>query len=118
MVFPNLVDTELADIYHLPTFRRIHSSINASLVPLDAMTKPRPAEPGATRSGLIMSLHLDSMKDGLALVMGFEDGRLELWTCPTENLDKNWDGRVSGERLWIKRWAGTGHNEAGQSDHT
>lgn len=106
LAVPNLVNSELADIYHLPSSKRLHSSLNVSDVP----------EIRGTRSGLIMSLHLSFRETRLVLVMGFEDGRVELWTCPTG--DKawrgTWDGRLSEDRRWTRLWEGKGHNEAGQ----
>ena len=114
LAVPNLVDSELADIYHVPSMRRVYSSLNA---PRQA-SAPRTLapDPKGSRSGLIMSLHLRFLESRLALVMGFEDGRVELWMCSTNDGDwlGTWDGRLSEGQKWERLWEGKGHNEAGQ----
>ena len=63
-----------------------------------------------------MSLHLACLPTRLVLVMGFEDGRVEVWDCSTQDTDwrRAWDGRVTeGPRVWERVWEGKGHNEAG-----
>ncbi len=106
LAVPNLVNSELADIHHLPSMKRLHSSINGSFT----------QEIKSKRSGLIMSLHVAFLDGRLAIVMGFEDGRVEMWTCSTaeEGWSKAWDGRMSEKRRWKRVWEGKGHNEAGQ----
>ncbi|CAD6563594.1 MAG: ASTRA complex subunit [Tremellales sp. Tagirdzhanova-0007] len=119
LALPNLVNSELADIYHLPSMKRIHSSINALPVSTNlpvqlTATDPMSVKPKGDRSGLIMSLHLSIQASKVALVMGFEDGRVEVWTCllSDHDWDETWDGRFSDERMWQKVWGGKGHNEA------
>ena len=121
LALPNLVNSELADIYHLPSMKRIHSSINALPVSTNlpvqlTATDPMSVKPKGDRSGLIMSLHLSIQASKVALVMGFEDGRVEVWTCllSDHDWDETWDGRFSDERMWQKVWGGKGHNEAGE----
>jgi len=111
LAVPSLIDSELADIYHLPSMKRMHSSINAPFGSTQGTLDPK-----GKRTGLIMSLHLRFLDVRLFLAMGFEDGRVELWTCSTEGegWDYTWDGRISEERRWKRAWEGKKHNEAGQ----
>jgi hypothetical protein len=115
LAVPNLIDSGLADIYHLPSMRRLHSSVNASLA-TSSTSRPAKVDPKGARSGLIMSLHLRFLDSRLALAMGLEDGRVELWTCALKDgWEGSWDSRLSEERRWKKVSEGKGHNEAGQS---
>lgn len=141
LAVPNLLDTELADIYHLPSMRRLHAGVNTPKANQKGKAKAGPAD--ATRSGLIMSLHLrflrleaamasSSSKHGdreqgkLVLVLGYEDGRVDMWGMPvdtgsTEGGEESWrafsdgSGQV-GKRGWEVMWSGKGHNEAGTLD--
>jgi hypothetical protein len=60
-----------------------------------------------------MSLHLAIKDERVILVMGFEDGRVEVWACDVSSLEKGWDGRISENEVWTKLWGGKKHNEAG-----
>ena len=131
---PNLVDSELVDIYLLPARRRLHASINYTprpRAPVDEMS----IKPDAGRTGLVMGIHLAFDPVGrLTCVMGFEDGRIEVWRCGSaigrpaqateetssklvpEEWRHTWDARMSsGPRLWEKVYEAKGHNEAGKS---
>ena len=132
LAVPNLVDSELVDIYLLPSRRRLHASINYTPKPkgpIDEMS----IKPDAGRTGLVMGIHLAFDSSGrLNCVMGFEDGRTEVWRCgsapvgPTqatgtspselpEEWRRTWDARMSsGPRLWEKVYEAKGHNEAGE----
>lgn len=108
MALPNLVDSELIDVYAMPSGKRLHSKIN-----FDAAG----AKDGNTRSGLVMAVALRVIGDRLTLVAGFEDGRLEVWACDVTALDKLWDGKASAstaERPWRRLWTGKAHNEASE----
>ena len=109
MALPNLVDSELIDIYAMPSGKRLHSKIN-----YDAAGS-KPAD-GNTRSGLVMAVALQVVGDRLALVAGYEDGRLEVWTCDVTTLDRLWDGKSSAgsARPWQRLWTGKAHNEASE----
>jgi hypothetical protein len=99
-----------ADIYHLPSFKRLHSSFNYV---------PGIKTPGASssRTGLIMSIHSciasDSSGSQIKVAMGFEDGRVEVWALQ-ERVD--WqevsDARM-GSSVWNKVYDTKKHNEAG-----
>lgn len=55
--------------------------------------------------------------DRVALVAGYEDGRVELWTCALSALIERrveWDGRKAQDKLWMRVWEGKVHNEAGE----
>lgn len=136
LAVPNLVDSELVDIYLLPSRRRLHASLNFLKKPKEAVGDS--ARPGEGRTGLIMSLHLAFDGEGrLNCVMTFEDGRLEVWRCGPASAEGSpsipsgqvqctegeeawktkWDGRMStGTALWNKVYEAKGHNEAGQLD--
>nr|ODN91015.1 WD-repeat protein [Cryptococcus depauperatus CBS 7855] len=117
MAVPGLVDSELVDIYHIPSFRRLHASINLSSKPTP---QPSAADlPGASRSGLVMSLHLffpppsSSDEELVGLVVAYEDGRLEVFSAPISSLEQQYDARLSQRpNPWTVRWSGKGHNEA------
>jgi WD40 repeat protein len=141
---PNLLDTELADIYHLPSMKRIHAGVNMVKEGKGKM-RENAGKGEPTRSGLIMSLHLrwltHSIPDGqmsgnlsgeqgkghrprLVLVLGYEDGRVDMWGL-TDNEGREEKGREKwrmftdgsgqvGKRGWEVMWSGKGHNEAGE----
>ena len=117
LAVPGLIDSELVDIYALPSLRRLHASINY-------VQKRKPVYsdsimPPEGRSGLVMSLHLAFTEQGiLTLVAGFEDGRLEVWQCRrSPGWESHWDARMSdGPALWEKAWDAKGHNEASAYD--
>jgi hypothetical protein len=101
---PNLTSSETIDIYHLPSCKRLHSSIGyIPTVKADA----------GRGGGIIMSIHLGFHKGKAVLVVGFEDGRVEVWSCEKEELKMVWDGRVGQDVVWNKLWEGKKHNEAG-----
>ena len=124
LAVPNLVDSELADIYTVPSFSRLHASVN--LPPVDKGKKP--ALNGNTgRTGLIMAMRLGFEPKGhLSLLLAYEDGRVEVWRArgngspgiQGESSTPEWwkrsDARLdeSGERIWRKAWEAKGHNEA------
>ena len=139
LAVPNLVDSELADMYHLPSCRRLHASINYSpktrpLAPVGDGEDTMSVKLANGRTGLIMGLHLGfhPQTKRLTLVMGFEDGRVELWGCKErpdtaegvegdeeETWSRSWDARIGkGEPLWERLWETKGHNEAGESIHS
>lgn len=86
------------------------------------------------RAGLVMALHVailqspggggkgkgkekEAKGERLALLAGYEDGRVELWTCPLASLLERraeWDGRKAEDGLWERVWEGKAHNEAGE----
>ncbi|ORY31812.1 hypothetical protein BCR39DRAFT_525501 [Naematelia encephala] len=104
LAVPSLTDSELADIYHLPSCKRLHAAIGFS---------PNKDATEEARSGLIMGIHLAWYGSRLVLIMGFEDGRVEVWRCAESGEDQLWDARSGRDPLWAKVWAGKGHNEAG-----
>lgn len=95
---------------------------------------PSPSGGDATQSGDVASAGESSRAgrggegsgergERVALVAGYEDGRVEVWTCPLQKLlerKTEWDGRkaeASGEKLWMRVWEGKAHNEAGECVH-
>ncbi|KAL1405876.1 Astra associated protein 1 Asa1 [Vanrija albida] len=106
LALPNLTDSELIDIYHVPSLKRLHSAINYV---------PRATGPDAPRSGLVMSLHLHVRDAQVFLATGYEDGRVEVWSCGVSDVERMWDGRKgaeTGEQAWKRLWEGKAHNEA------
>lgn len=117
MALPNLVDSELIDIYAMPSGKRLHSKINYEATA--AAVAAGKTDGGNTRSGLVMAVALRVISDRLALVAGYEDGRLEVWACDINTFDKLWDGRSSANtadsaRPWYRLWTGKAHNEASE----
>lgn len=104
MALPNLVDSELIDVYAMPSGKRLHSKVNFQAK----------AAKGDTRSGLVMAVALQMIGERLALVAGYEDGRLEVWACDAAALDKLWDGKTSAPGPWQRLWTGKAHKEAGE----
>ncbi|KIR58390.1 WD-repeat protein [Cryptococcus bacillisporus CA1873] len=130
MAVPSLVDSELVDIYHIPSLKRLHASINFSSKP-PPQTPTNVDLPGTSRTGLIMSLHLfhppptsfcaDGEERSLGLVIAYEDGRVELLSAPLSSLDTPYDAKMTASTStskgmstnpWKLRWCGKGHNEA------
>ncbi|OXB33916.1 WD-repeat protein [Cryptococcus neoformans] len=128
MAVPSLVDSELVDIYHIPSFQRLHASINFSSKPPQV---PSNVDlPGASRTGLVMSLHLFHVpinlsageeERSLGLAIAYEDGRLELFSAALSSLDTPYDAKMTvhnsttngaNQNPWKLRWNGKGHNEA------
>jgi hypothetical protein len=127
LAVPNLLDSELADVYHLPSMKRLHAAINTSESISSGATISTDLE--GMRSGLMMSLHLGFLAttgrdelSRLGLAIGFEDGRVELWVCTSAGSseeNESWrlfsDGRGAvGPRRWGILGRGKGHNEAGK----
>lgn len=128
LAVPNLVDSELVDIYLLPSKARLHASIN--LLPKPPQKGESSLKAAASRTGLVMAIHLgfDDVQR-LNCVIGYEDGRVELWRCGAETQHRDqaseesqtawrrtWDARMSsGPPLWNKVWEAKGHNEASES---
>lgn len=128
MAVPSLADSELVDIYHIPSFQRLHASINFSSKPPQV---PSNVDlPGASRTGLVMSLHLfhapinlsaGEEERNLGLAIAYEDGRLELFSAVLSSLDTPYDAKMTvhnsttngaNQNPWKLRWNGKGHNEA------
>ncbi|RXK36271.1 hypothetical protein M231_06475 [Tremella mesenterica] len=109
MVVPNITNSELADMYHLPSLRRIYGAINYH--PISS------SDENQNRTGLIMSLHLHlftstSIHNGnLALALGYEDGKIEVWYCFNPDPKERWDGKLS-EGRWKMVYCEKGHNES------
>ena len=120
---PNLVDSELADIYLLPSMTRLHSAFNrpkttTALARSNSEVADTNLKLKAGRSGLVMSLHIafDSIQR-LCAVLGYEDGRVEMWRINNrEEWGKKSDSRLNEDaRIWNKVYDAKGHNEAGKS---
>ncbi|WWC88338.1 uncharacterized protein L201_003248 [Kwoniella dendrophila CBS 6074] len=113
LAVPSLMDSELVDIYHLPSRRRIHASVNYSPKP-NSITKDS-VIPEETRSGLVMSIHLRQIPSSpqITLSMGYEDGRVELFISTIDSISEVYDARMlKSPNPWKLLWKGKGHNEA------
>ncbi|WWC71086.1 uncharacterized protein I206_105039 [Kwoniella pini CBS 10737] len=115
LAVPSLMDSELVDIYHLPSMRRIHASVNYTPKP-SSLTKDS-IIPEESRSGLVMSIHLRQIpsSSALTLSMGYEDGRVELFNSSIDKLADLYDARMAKsdkDNPWKLLWKGKGHNEA------
>ncbi|WVR06632.1 hypothetical protein IAU60_003664 [Kwoniella sp. DSM 27419] len=113
LAVPSLMDSELVDLYHLPSLRRLHASVNY----LPKITSAKEGSPSAqaTRSGLVMSLHLRARPGigRLTLSIGYEDGRVELFRSTLASLTEPYDSKLSRrENPWQLAWSFNGHNEA------
>ncbi|WVQ73498.1 hypothetical protein IAR50_003070 [Cryptococcus sp. DSM 104548] len=118
MAVPSLIDSELVDIYHIPSLKRLHASIN-----LHSQPAPPPSGvdlPGTSKSGLVMSLHLfsptstsDSTEEQLGLMITYESGHTAILSTSSSSLSEVYDARMSKRpNPWDCRWMGKGHNEA------
>ncbi|WRT68100.1 uncharacterized protein IL334_005075 [Kwoniella shivajii] len=113
LAVPSLMDSELVDIYHLPSLRRIHASVN--LLPKPPSPPSNSGIPDSTRSGLAMSLHVRYLHSTsqVSLSIGYEDGRVELFICALQSISQQYDPRLSKiPNPWKLMWKGKGHNEA------
>ncbi|WVQ96250.1 hypothetical protein IAU59_003354 [Kwoniella sp. CBS 9459] len=115
MAVPSLTDSELVDIYHIPSLKRIHAAIN--YVPKVQAPVKDSIVPENGRSGLVMSLHLrhHPSTSSLTLSIGYEDGRVELYRSSLDaiSISQPFDARMSsGPNPWKLAWKGKGHNEA------
>ncbi|PWN18895.1 hypothetical protein BCV69DRAFT_284517 [Microstroma glucosiphilum] len=130
LAVPHTLDSGYIDIYHLPSYTRLHTSIGST----SSATAQRRVG-GVTRAPIVMAMHLfrlcaqraasvgdeegkagttgkeeeDSGKDKgtLALLAGHEDGSLVLWTHP--------DGRNEGKEpqtQWKESWRAKPHRES------
>ena len=105
--------------------RRLHAAVNTASI----KGKGKGKDVEEKRTGLIMSMHIGYLPsqrqeegwEKVGLVMGYEDGRVEMWGVPSEDGGSDrWktfsdgSGQV-GQRVWEKMWDATGHNEAGKS---
>ncbi|WVF68720.1 hypothetical protein IAT40_003492 [Kwoniella sp. CBS 6097] len=117
MAVPSLTNSELVDIYHIPSLKRIHAAVN--YVPKVQAPVKDSVVPENGRSGLVMSLHLRHRQStsSLTLSIGYEDGRVELYrsSVDLDNIltSQPFDARMSsGPNPWEMVWKGKGHNEA------
>ena len=60
-----------------------------------------------------MAVHAAVRGNTVALVAGYEDGRVEVWSCPLAAIRTEWDARKSDANMWTRLWEGKCHNEAG-----
>lgn len=88
------------DIYALPSLKRIGAAVN--YVPKAG------AEVTENRSGLVMGIHVAVVEEVYTLVVGYEDGRIEVWQPGSEG---EWNGRKGSG--WVRKYEGKAHNEAG-----
>ncbi|KAJ9097568.1 hypothetical protein QFC20_006143 [Naganishia adeliensis] len=124
LAVPNLTDSETIDIYHVPSFGRLHAAVSSrAKAPAQAQREGKP------RTGLVMSTHLyftttetpsakatpltghpaiangidqpstlepteSTQSPVLRLVAAFEDGRVEHWEC--RDWSKRTDPRMRG----------------------
>ncbi|ODN74132.1 hypothetical protein L202_07586 [Cryptococcus amylolentus CBS 6039] len=118
MAVPSLIDSELVDIYHVPSLKRLHASIN-----LHSQPAPPPSGvdlPGTSKSGLVMSLNLFlpnpssiSTEEQVGLMITYESGHSAILSTPASSLSEVYDARMSKRpNPWDCRWMGKGHNEA------
>ena len=111
LAVPNLLDSELCDIYHLPSLRRLHAGINTPPPPSTSSgnTGVSVGAEGKNkdRTGLIMALHLGYLPtqvqetewERVGAVMSFEDGRVEMWGIPRLEIVDDGNGRGTGEGI-------------------
>ncbi|KAJ9095247.1 hypothetical protein QFC21_005613 [Naganishia friedmannii] len=139
LAVPNLTDSETIDIYHLPSFGRLHAAVGTRTTSANLQLE------GKIRSGLVMSVRMyftGAAKDApvtdtnegkntllaksdprhgvpaLRLVAAYEDGRVEQWEC--KDWQKRSDPRLrasnnpakAGGGGWQTLWTQKGHNEA------
>ncbi|KII85233.1 hypothetical protein PLICRDRAFT_116623 [Plicaturopsis crispa FD-325 SS-3] len=101
IAFPNIVDSSLADIWALPSQRRLHAAIGsegvASLPTPETLADGR----GPNKTGIIMSLHLftPSSSSELRLICAYEDGGVALWRFSKADKETSVEG-VGWETVW------------------
>ncbi|KAK4689687.1 ASTRA-associated protein 1, partial [Tremellales sp. Uapishka_1] len=133
IIVPSLMDSELVSVEgrHLapplfPTGSFVHQPCSEDDI-FSSVVRPNRRVPTYYRftgltmlldSGMIMSLHLqflprpDIHHPILHAIIGFEDGRVEVWTCG------KWDGKAEEDvEAWNKVWTWKGHNEAATFSH-
>ncbi|EJU04926.1 WD40 repeat-like protein [Dacryopinax primogenitus] len=105
---PNLIDSDLADVWELPSCERLHAAVGkASQAPatLDGT--------GRTKTGIIMSMHLFRAPAGLGsrsgqlrILAGYEDGSVMLHAY-----DGNASTSIDGQG-WVDLWTCKIHRES------
>lgn len=86
--------------------KRIGAAVNYTPPPPKTSSDAVAAE---GRSGLVMGLHVAVREGKFTLVVGYEDGRVEIWQPESED---EWNGRKGSG--WVRKWEGKAHNEAGE----
>ncbi|KAG8877342.1 ASTRA complex subunit [Tulasnella sp. 331] len=112
LAVPNLIESSLVDIWHLPSRRRLHAAIGkvpGSIVqdPWDTLGR------GNKHTGLIMSLHIMSLSHPssskapqLRILAGYENGGVCLWAYVKDD-----DVSIEG-RGWHALWQVKAHVES------
>jgi ASTRA-associated protein 1 len=107
---PHTLESAYIDIYHLPTCKRLAKAIGK---PDIASTSAALRE---SRQAITMAMHLFESKDGkgLALLAGYEDGSVALWTTPLkEATTEGVDWVASAQEPWQQMWRAKHHAETG-----
>ncbi|KAF7791680.1 hypothetical protein EIP86_002703 [Pleurotus ostreatoroseus] len=111
IALPNLIESSLADVWELPSQKRLHAAIGKTDSPLRSDGRG-----DRDAMGIIMSMHLfqhphphASGQTQLRLLCCYENGGVTLWAYTNQNKPTSIEG-IGWERLWTTK----AHNETGQ----
>ncbi|QRV75179.1 WD40 repeat protein [Ceratobasidium sp. AG-Ba] len=106
LALPNLVESELIDIWEIPNPVRLHAGIGT--IKGAAPRKPFSDEGrDLYKAGVVMSLHVSETSTHMRILAAYESGTVTLWVRPLSNSFKSVEGQG-----WETAWSVKQHSEA------
>ncbi|KAJ1308077.1 hypothetical protein OPQ81_002142 [Rhizoctonia solani] len=106
LALPNLIESELIDIWELPEKSRLHAAIGT----IKGAPPRKPfSDEGRDiyKTGIVMSLHVSQTETYIRILAGYESGTVTLWTRPLSSSPRSIEGNG-----WNKVWSVKNHLEA------
>ncbi|KAG8732687.1 cytochrome P450-dit2 [Ceratobasidium sp. 423] len=106
LALPNLIESELIDVWELPGRTRIHAAVGTIK---GAPTRKPFSDEGRDiyKTGIVMSLHISQTETYMRILAGYESGTVTLWTRPLSGSPRSIEGNG-----WNKVWSVKNHLEA------
>ncbi|KAG8747319.1 ASTRA complex subunit [Ceratobasidium sp. 414] len=106
LALPNLVESELIDVWDIPSATRLHAGIGT--IKGAAPRKPFSDEGrGIYEAGIAMSLHISQTPTHLRVLAAYESGAVSLWTRARSDPHMSVEGQG-----WNLAWSAKHHLEA------
>ncbi|CEL55924.1 ASTRA-associated protein 1 OS=Verticillium albo-atrum (strain VaMs,102 / ATCC MYA-4576 / FGSC 10136) GN=asa1 PE=3 SV=1 [Rhizoctonia solani AG-1 IB] len=103
---PNLIESELVDIWDLPGKTRLHAAIG-TIKGAPPRTPFSDEGRDIYKTGIVMSLHVSQTESYMRVLAGYESGTVTLWIRPLSESPKSIEGNG-----WISIWNVKNHLEA------
>ncbi|CAO1638727.1 unnamed protein product [Sympodiomycopsis kandeliae] len=103
LAVPHTMESGWVDIYHLPSRQRLHTAVGKPASTMSS-TGSNPTS-GLQRAAILMSVHLLRLpsvldaQENLALLAGYEDGTIQLWTESSGEFKLKWKRKIHLESV-------------------